>query len=356
MQYNVTARCGCACSITRVTQMAGPSALCTMNPRCVCLFGFVFVFLRCGHSVLLCILISAVSCVCRACRTHFSAILKSAIFCVCRAYRSHFSCFNSLPSRLALSFVLQEKFVAWGANSQLSLFNVTSPPPPSSDGGCVDLGSGCDESDTMRFEDSGFQIEAAPSLIRASFANKEQTQLREKAGDFIYTEEGAVRDGACVHVRVCKYILSVTMTLVYELPLSLLCKYYLIDCHNVRVCVCIWVQQMISVNRAHLPTRHDVGVAFRRRNTKCRRIIIKDAPEGQQFAHSKNVWRHFKTLCYTLPSTMMYQMLYCASWRVRLCTKSQTHTNIYISVWMIGSCSLDDCRKMMERTSGLRDK
>jgi len=239
MQYNVTTRCGFACSITRVTQMAGPSALCTMNPRCVCLFVFVFVLLCCGHSVLLCILTSAVSCVCRACRTHFSALLESAIFCVCRACRSHFSAFNSIPSGLALSFVLQEKFVAWGANSQLSLFNVTSPPPPSSDGGCVDLGSGCDDSDTLRFENSGFQFEPAPSLIRASFSKKEQAQLREKAGDFIYTEEGAVRDGACVHVRVCKYILYVTMTRVYELALSLLCKYFLIDCHNVRVCVCV---------------------------------------------------------------------------------------------------------------------
>jgi len=40
-------------------------------------------------------------------------------------------------------------------------------------------------------------------LIRASFSKKEQAQLQEKAGDFIYTEEGAARDWACVSVRVC---------------------------------------------------------------------------------------------------------------------------------------------------------
>ena len=93
--------------------------------------------------------------------------------------------------------------MAWGANSQLSLFNVTSPPLPSNDGGCVDLGSGCDDSDDTRFVDSGFQFEPTPSLIRASFSKKEQAQLQEKAGDFIYTEEGAARDWACVSVRVC---------------------------------------------------------------------------------------------------------------------------------------------------------
>jgi len=91
--------------------------------------------------------------------------------------------------------------VAWGANSQLNLFNVTSPPPssmlfnvtsppPSSnDTDCVDVGSGCgDDSNDARFVDGGFQFEAA-SLMSASFSKREQAQLRDKAGDFIYTEE-----------------------------------------------------------------------------------------------------------------------------------------------------------------------
>jgi len=83
----------------------------------------------------------------------------------------------------------QAKFVAWGANSQLNLFNVTSPPPSSNDTDCVDVGSGCgDDSNDARFVDGGFQFEAA-SLMSASFSKREQAQLRDKAGDFIYTEE-----------------------------------------------------------------------------------------------------------------------------------------------------------------------
>ena len=144
-------------------------------------------------------------------------IVKSAVFCVCEGMLQspHLPFrFNSLPSRLALSFVLQEKFVAWGANSHLSLFNVTSPPPPSNDGGCVDLGSGCDDTDDVRFVDSSFQFEPALSLIRAFFSKKEQAQLREKAGDFIYTEEGAASEWVCVKGRVCENMLSMTMTCV----------------------------------------------------------------------------------------------------------------------------------------------
>jgi len=83
----------------------------------------------------------------------------------------------------------QEKFLAWGANSQLSLFNVTSPPPPPDNVDCVDVGSGCEVSNDLRLIDSGFQIEVAPRLGRAPFSKKGQAQLREEAGDFIYTEE-----------------------------------------------------------------------------------------------------------------------------------------------------------------------
>ena len=92
--------------------------------------------------------------------------------------------------------------MAWGANSQLNLFNVTSPPPSSNDADCVDVGSGCgDDSNDARFVDGGFQFQA-PSLMSASFSKRDQAQLLEKAGDFIYTEEGAARDWACVNVYV----------------------------------------------------------------------------------------------------------------------------------------------------------
>jgi len=159
--------------------MAGPSALCTTNTRFFCLFGVFPLTVR-----------------------GFFAILGVSFFFVfARAYpnlRIYLSALNSLPSRLALSFVLQEKFVAWGANSQLNLFNVTSPQPSSNDTECGGDGSGC--GGDLRFVDGGFQFEATPSLMSASFSKREQAQLLEKAGDFIYTEEGSARVNVYVNL------------------------------------------------------------------------------------------------------------------------------------------------------------
>ena len=74
--------------------------------------------------------------------------------------------------------------------------------------------------------------------MSASFSKREQAQLREKAGDFIYTEEGSARVNVYANLLSIVNLFFMTMTCVQELPVLLLCIYLLIDCDNVCVYVC----------------------------------------------------------------------------------------------------------------------
>jgi len=87
----------------------------------------------------------------------------------------------------------------------------TSPTTTPPLDGCTGSGDGIDE--TCSDTDSLLQFEEASSSASASLSKEEEVQLREEAGDFVYTEEGTcvgvgVGVGVCVKMRACVYVQS----------------------------------------------------------------------------------------------------------------------------------------------------